>query len=187
MCAHSSWDRLCNVARYHFLELRRRQDGHFSRKQAAPPAFPASGAPRKGRFPTGGTFHISPGVQRVSPVMGVSPRAENTRIISLCGATLAKERALSTLCICAPHRARALYPASVRVCPHRWHTHDPPRACAPPTATRFIPPGMCLVPRRRRGTKFSLSLHPNGQQKAAYPSLMGGIMLCNRQASTNST
>ena len=76
----------------------------------APPALPASGAPRKGRFPTGGTFHISPGVQRVSPVMGVSPRAENTRIISLYGATPAKERALSPMHL-HPHGHHTLYPS----------------------------------------------------------------------------
>ena len=62
-----------------------------------------------------------------------------------------------------------------------------PCVCTPTGHTHFIPPGICLVPRRRRGPKKSFSLHPNGQQTAGYPSLMGGIILCNRQPNINST
>lgn len=58
--------------------------------------------------------------------------------------------------------------------------------CAP-RGKLFYPSLMRLGPRRRRGPKKSFSLHPNGQQNPAYPSHMGGIILCSRQPNTNST
>ena len=93
-----------------------------------------------------------------------------------------------------PQIFRAFYHAGRVVCrpdrhspSHRFERFFPLRGVdrshtQPPPSPRL--PGF---PRPMGGEIFLLSLHETRQQTAAYPSLMGGITLCNRQASTNST